>query len=88
MDVFKYIYVYLHKYIYVYIYINKSDTITLHDIVLPRTPKLISRLDMLLGSSGMERRAKREQSEAKNENTALGGISAWDAQSDFREVIN
>lgn len=59
--------------------------------VLPSPLKLISRLDMLLKSTGMERRAKREQSEAKKkkwEHTALGGISAWDAQSDFREVIN
>jgi len=31
---------------------------------------------------------KRPMSESKNENTASGGISAWDAQSDFREVIN
>lgn len=30
----------------------------------------------------------REKKKKKNENTALGGISAWDAQSDFREVIN
>lgn len=58
---------------------------TLQKGVLPSPLRLISRLDMLLG---MERRALREQSEAKNENTALGGISAWDAQSDFREVIN
>ncbi|KAK2897425.1 hypothetical protein Q8A73_013805 [Channa argus] len=29
---------------------------------------------------------QREQREAKNENTALGGISAWDAQSGFREI--
>lgn len=47
---------------------------------------------MLLGSTDTKRRAKREQSEAKrkkkNENTALGDISTWDAQSDFREVIN
>lgn len=64
------------------IYIYKSDTVPyiIHDTpkrVLPHPLKLISRLDMLLGSLGMERRAKKEQSEPKNENTALGGISAW-----------
>lgn len=38
------------------------------------------------GKEGKER----EQSEVKKkkENTTLGGISAWDAQSDFREIIN
>jgi len=40
--------------------------------VLPSLLKLISRLDMLHGTTGMERRANREQSEVKNENTALG----------------
>jgi len=53
--------------------------------MLPSPLRLISRLDLLLG---LERRAMREQSETENENTALGGISAWDAQSDLREVIN
>lgn len=29
-----------------------------------------------------------EAKKGENEHSALGGVSAWDAQSDFREVIN
>lgn len=49
-------------------YINQLQCHTL-SMVLPSLLKLISRLDMLLQSTGRERRAKREQSEAKNGNT-------------------
>lgn len=56
--------------------------------VLPSPLKLISELDMLLKSTGMERGAKRAEWSRKWEHMALGGISAWDAQLDFREVIN